>query len=311
MLELDRRSFLKTLPFYVIGLASIASGCHPTEQTPSNPDLYMVLKNRQLGEEINSWALRNGVRMVDRFAEIRNVANLLTGSLDPRKYFPFASIPIGFSADPSNGIADLFFDASETDFENPRRIIATDKDGQKFELPFLRKGLQVQIRIAQEFLGNTVRLPLAAKEASQLAENLEYATVYVNLLRAQGASFILHNPQDSPTTNAEIVTSIAYTQAELEKQQTGKKPWFHEFLDFGSMLRVGAIASVNWYTDQLDAGFKPTGRMIDIISQSAGFLQSKGLIRQEGRMFVWTNGKPPSINSAEFLQLFNQFTGRI
>lgn len=310
MLELDRRSFLKTLPFYVIGLASIASGCYPTEQAPSNPDLYMVLENRQMGKEINSWVLRNGVRMVDKFAQVKQAANLLAGSSDPRKYFPFASIPIGFSTDPSNGIADLFFDSQETDFENPRRIIATDKDGQKFELPFLKKGLPIQIRIAQEFLGSTARLPLAIKEVSQLVDNLEYCRTYVDLLKENGGNFELHNPQNTPTTKEEFITSIAYTQAELERQQTGQPPWFFQFMDVGSFFRVGSIASVNWYIDQLDAGFKPTGRMIDIISQSAGFLQSKGLIRQEGRMFVWTNGRPPEISSKEFIQLFNAFTAR-
>lgn len=310
MLELDRRSFLKTLPFYVIGLASITTGCRPTVQAPANPDLYMVLENQQMGKEINAWVLRNGVRMADKFAQVKQAANLLAGSSDPREAFPFANIPVGFATNPSNGIADLFFDARETDFENSRRIIVTNKEGQKFEVPFLKKGLPIQIRIAEEFLGSPLKLPLAAKEASQLAENLEYATVYVNLLKAQGANFRLHNPQDSPTTNAEIVTSIAYTQAELEKQQTGNKPWFHEFLDFGSMLRVGAIASANWYIDQLASGLKPSGRMVDIINAAAGFLQTKGFIKQEGQMFVWTRNQAPAIASREFLQLFNEFTSR-
>ncbi len=303
--NLTKREFLGLMG----GLLTAA--CIPTTvpEQPRSQEQFVVPTLQQLGQEVDNWRLRNGLRVADKFPEARQAIDLLSGLTNPKRLFPYAASPIEFSTNPDNGIADLNIDPA---FEQTgsRRIVVTNKNGSKFELPVLKHNLPVQIRLSPEVMDSTIRYPIAIKEASQLNEFLDYCRVYVSLLKQAGTTFILQNPDNIPTSEAELTFSIALIEADLDKQETGRS-WLHEFVDIGSFIRVGGLAFANWYSDQVQSGFKPSGRPIEVGSSVAGFLQSNNLIRMENNMFVWTTGKAPAINSQQFLDLFDAaFAGR-
>lgn len=303
-MEISRRDFLK-LGVPVLATYSTFSGIVACSEPP-NP--YMVPQNIKLGKELEAWTLKKGTRMVDKFAELKKAAYVLQGKVDPRSYSPFAGIPVKFSSNLNIELASYYLSV-ESDTECKRKIAIWGRGIDRFEVCFLKKDLANEIQIPPRIMVDSIRLPIAAKEASQLIETMEYCRLYVNLLKEDGAQFSLINPDGIPTTEDEFIATIAYTQhaSQSEKYST---TYFEQLIDIGTFIRVGGIAFANWYRDQLTQGLKPEGKDVDIGKQYVDFLWFKKLIEARDGLLVWTAGRPPAISSREFLQLFNEYTGK-
>lgn len=300
-LRLDRKGFLLALGGTLAGGTAIVL-TRPWELF-IQPE-FMPEEAKRLGREVNSWRLGNGVLMSAAFPEIKQAADLLEGRIDPRKFIPQLKVPVGFSSEVSYA---AFVFTPEFDVESPRQIKVRTNRGDEYTLPFLKPNSMGSFQFSPEILRSSIRLPIAAKEASQVVDHLAYSRVYVSLLKEYG-TFTLDNPDNIPTTEEEFITSIAYAQNQVQLQETGST-WFQDFVDFGSGIRMGGIVFANWLLEEGRMGRIPQGPQVDAGHNWAGFMQDKGYIVERNGMFVWAR-RLPEIASKEFLQLFNEFTGR-
>lgn len=98
----------------------------------------------------------------------------------------------------------------------------------------------------------------------------------------------------------------------LEERIYQRSSFLRNIVDTGSGLKTG-IMFANWYLDQLNRKIPlpnpESVRWFRTGNNLVGFLQEKGLIYQpaRGELFLWTKGQSPEINSAEFLQLIEEF----
>lgn len=297
--ELNRIQFLEILAG---GAALLFSGACRGPRLPDIQTPYTVGTLQKLGKELNEWKLADGTLMAGRFPEIKKATDLLSGTLDPAQYFPFIKVPIGFSILAGSDMAALAMQRIP-DPNDARKIAVTTKEGQLFNAPILARNTPVEIAVSQDVLDSSIRLPVLVKETSQLLDYPDYARAYVNYLKATyGINFTLSNPDNIPTSENEVMTSIVNNTA-LERTLTGRER-FRIFVDNGSFLR-SAIAFTNWYADQLRLGLKPEGKLVVTGLHIRNFLTGRGLIKQEGNLFVWNNGKAPEINDPKFLELVN------
>lgn len=270
---------------------------------------FMEEEVKKLGREINAWKLKDGTSMAAAFPEIKQAADMLEGRIDPRKSIPQLKIPIELNSKVSDAAFSL---TPSFDTESSRQIRVKPAIGDSFKLPFIKPNAIGSLELAPEILGSSLRLPIAAKEASQIVDHLGYCRVYVSLLKERGGAIIsLENPDNIPTSDEEFITSVAYAQAHVQMEQAGSS-WFYDFVDFASHIRVGGIAFANWYVEELNSGRKPQGVQVEAGNNMAGFLQFKNLIEQKskGGMFVWPKGRAPEVNSKELMDLFEDYTGR-
>lgn len=290
----------------LVGAGVAATILRPWEWLDSEHP-YMLKPARQLGKEVNGWRLSNGMSMVDIFPQIKQAADLLEGLTDPRIFLPQLKVPVDFTSDAPDA---AFSFAPEFDIDSSRKIRVKTNDGIEYTLPFVKANSYGGLHFPKEVLNSSIRLAIAAKEASQIIDNLDFCKVYVSLLREQGNS-VLENPDNIPTTEEEFIISMAYSQAHIQAvQEPHKSSWLYDFIDLGSHIRVGGIAFANWYKEQLQKGANPKGVRIDTGRSISGFLGLEGYITERNGMFVWTSGQAPQIASQEFLYLFNKYTGR-
>lgn len=275
-----------------------------TVVSAENP--YMPDGAIKLGREINAWRVGRGVSTVQTFPEIKQAADLLEGKVDPRQYIPQLKVPVEFVLSESE---QAFSFKPEFDLDSSRKVRVRTNKEEEFTLPFLKPNCVGSLKFSPDVLNSSMRLPIAAKEASQIVDHLEYCKAYVALLRENG-SFTLENPDNIATTEEEFIISIAWAQLQVELDRTGVS-WFHEFVDIGSGLRVGGIAFANWYEEQVRSGRQPVQDVnFRTGSNLGGFLQAKNYISERNGMWVWTTGEAPEIGSKRFLNMFNDYTGR-
>lgn len=311
--EISRRDLLKKVPAVVFLVSSAVSpACQAINSLPlpnerqSSTDFFTDEKLRQLGHELGEWRV-SGVQMSAVLPEVRNSVELLQGVIDPRASFPYADIPINLAYNPADGIGGLKIN-QVADMTDSRRVMVSQKDGRSFEMPMLKKNLKVDILLSPAVLADTIRLPIISKEASQLVDYAHYARLYLLFLQEKGISFIFKNPNDVPTSDSEIIITIAalLSAGEIESKGTSL---FSDLIDVGSYIRVGGIAFANWYLDQQ----KEERKLVKVIGVDQGlevadFLFKKGFIKKEGGMVIWTSGQIPGFGTKEFRDLFNELS---
>lgn len=318
MSELDRRQFLIRGGFAFLALTGLGwlnaacGGQKPsdiqTQIDPKTPRIpYTVETLQNLGKELNEWRLVSGTLMISRFPEIKKCGDLLSGSLDPAQYFPFIKIPIGFSSLPDKERAALIIQRIPN-LNDSRRIVVTTKEGQVLNAPILAMNTPVDMTMSPDILDKSIRMPVLVKEISQLIDYPDYCRAFVNdLVSVYGVNFTLHNPNNIPTSEVEVLISIC-NNAGLERTLTGRDR-FRFLVDNGSFLRSG-IAFANWYEDQLNIGLQPEGQLVTTGLRTRDFLKDRGLIKKEGDLFVWSAGENPKINTPNFLELVNAISLR-
>ena len=172
-------------------------------------------------------------------------------------------------------------------------------------LPWVSYGNQSLIALSTEVLASSIRLPILVKEVSQLYDNLDYCRVYLSVMQGRGVQFMVQNQQHVATSENETIAAVAHELRKVEEETLGHRSLLVTLVDTGSALRVGGILFATWYLDQLNRKITVPNdsRWAQAGHQIGGFLQDRGLIRQQGDIFVWTKGKAPEIISPELLSL--------
>lgn len=261
----------------------------------------------ELAEKIVSWVLPDKAKIVDILPLARESAEVYkSGNIGA--YMPEAKKPLLLHYDAAEKNGRLSF-RPIWDNDSKVKIRAISPNIPPFEMP-VYSTVELVVVLPLQVRGLYAERVLGIKEASQLIDYNEYAKTYVKILTEQGARFEVINPENRPLTTEFVTSSIALAQNVIELEKRGVA-WFSDFVDFGSFLRVGGLAFIDWYLSYIQEHNKVPKEFLEGGHQSAGYLQqATKLLVFEGNHARWRAGRPPDIGSTDFMEHFNKFTGR-
>lgn len=310
-MEISRRGFLE-LSALALGGAFLSTIPDTRPVLSQKTPQFVDPRLKSMGKELESWTLRNGFKM-SSLPDVKKVAELLNGRVDPRQFIPFMGIPLRFRDNP-NITPGLFEPTIGSDRTDPRSTKIRLTNGEIVKVEWLRSNQPVVIGLSEEVQKSSGRNVILVKETSHIYDLVDYSRLYLRVLAEDGVEIGIENPTNILTSETEILLNKALAAQDIED----KKDWargasyWQELVDMGTGLRVGSILFANWYLDQVNSKINvPNTPWVQTGHDYSGFMQHKGYIREQGRSFVWTHGKAPEILSKEFISLFSEYTGRV
>lgn len=305
--KLSRRDFL------VVTTSAMLVGCStnqqplpvsretglPTSERFSSPELH------RLGQELKDWTLTKGVRMYDRFSDVKKVADLLTGDTDPRIYNSFVQPPLKFSTDTHLAEYNTNFETNRSD---PRTIDIIDvRNRQITQYEWVHK-VRASFSLSPEVLQSSARLPILVKEVIQFTDFMEYDSFYLDLFKKSRQDLVirLNNPRNLSTNERDQAINTFFALRNYERRNFGYST-LADFLDGGSGLIAAPILG-NWLLDQERQGLvAPNVYWSQVLKGYVDFMHSEGFLIEEDGVLNWKDNSPPNIASLEFYKLFGRF----
>lgn len=284
----------------------------------SETETYSDPKLQGLARDIRAWSLIDGRRMASIFPEVEKAAVVLAGERNTRLWLPHVNSRLRF-ADNSEGDASLDTWREEDQLTKRRVQVAVQANNQ---YPnginidyrwFDREASYKTITLSPEIQASSLKLPVAVKETSQAYDYLEYSRLYIRIAEQQGgATFKVINPDGIPIDEGEKTANIAEVLGFAERQLTKEPRSFLDYIiDSGSHIRVGGIMFANWYQDQLYRGITlPRTTIIQKGLDWVSFLEQREVIKRDGNFYTWAQGSAPRIDSAKFIDLIRELTGK-
>lgn len=271
---------------------------HP-EQEPS----YTGPELKQLGLELESWQLPNGIRYIDQFPDLNPIASLLQGRTNPQEYIPYLAPHIGFSTQGEE--AALIVDTQD-DPNNPNRTKAQPPRGGEVVQSWIKKNGQAVLHLSPWVLSfNHLRLPIAVKEISQVVDYWDYCKEYLDFVKSQGVR-ISAQIVGNPLSQIEVETVLAHNLGGYERQVSGNSQ-LDQIVDLGSLLQT-AIYFANWELEKQQKGeATPQVDLLKDVYIAVHFLKQKGLIALRDNAYLWTEGQRPKIDFPNFFNLTKDF----
>lgn len=264
-------------------------------------------QKRQLGERLKNWKLPNGANVPQLFPEVLSAARVYTeDTLD--NFFPGArglSSRLIYSSNMVGGEAEIDF---RFQVKSPLKITASSENIKPFDM-YPVKYKRINIRLENVLRDKEIEKVVAAKEALQIVDFVEFAKVYVNLQKRYGAKYELKSARGINVSWDEVLLAVALGQNSISASR-GEKSWFHLFVDTVSGFRTACLFG-NWLKYYPFEANAMSGKFMQAGHNSAGFLQQEGLLAEKNGVFVWAGGKAPEVDSQETLRLFSKFTGAL
>lgn len=277
----------------------------PTPSSTPNQPRFTDLECQKISNELRQWKLANGRFITDVVTEAKEAATELAGLLDPRVYLPM-DIPIHLHANSPLPDAQLSLAYHDTP-EDSRKIDITLPLKKSFRYDWCNITTATIELPSEIYTHPGARMVIAAKEISSIYYYPGFWKIYSELLAEKGISYKIINPQNLPTTPQEEVFNLSKSFLYLERDAPSNY-FYQGLIDLGSGLLSGGILFANLYLDSLNKKTPlPQSKWVDAGHQYAGFLQEKGLIKQQTGSFVWTKGLRPTIDR-EFLNLYREFS---
>lgn len=308
-MSLNRREFVEK---GLLASAILLTGCRISSPKPTpSPEPTAVQRERfvdggllSLGVELSQWKLADGQLATVAFPEFRQVEELLLGSIDPRKYIPVINPPVRFNPGSVGTGFDLEVGVDRTD---PRTItIQIPKFGTEHFI-WIGRLSSVSLGVDVEALNAGAKLPAILNESSRLIDFMAYNRRYLALAAEWGVQFFMSNRKGSESPD-ETVFNFAHDLADLENQNHGNS-FLDSLIGFGPAIRMGSIAFANWELERRQKGLPiPRNNWTRSGEKFFNFMKDRGYITQ-GRIFEWTFGSPPRIDSPEFLTLVKELSG--
>ncbi len=260
-------------------------------------------------------------RVIDVTPGLKEAVDVLTAP-NLVNYLPNQQKPIEIhsNSDPAfTGVTDYGLLTVENDpYSVSVSWDSADKGSHNALLPSVSVRGAAFVEVSSSFKGTAKELVILSKELSQIADFIKYAKLYKKAREEKGEKYSLfYYPWDSqkrPISDDEFAVMVAMGESAKEQSYgpQGKKldTRFNNLIDLGSHIRliplylnwIGYYEN-EWPKDQDSDPFTSVGNRIAGI-----LLNNEKLIEVRNRICVWKSGKPPEIDSPEFLALIRKHT---
>ena len=276
-----------------------------------------LFTNEEIITRIESWKVPTGEPITVIVPELEPILKALRGTSPDLSVFGISKINVSYIprlVENSGHIADLNHGGQLNMDKSFYINVDSNLPGYSTDLVEFSG---TEVRIDESLQNNDISLILAPKEIQQAIEYPQYAKVYRQLFEQRGGhlDIIDMDPQNHkyhPAFDDLINITLGMSQDSQEVLARKNPPSFSQLVDLGSHFRVGVILYANWGITHPDALNHPEKYKIpQALAVQAEMIKplllDQKIIYLKDKVYRWTNGCAPEINSTTFIDLYREY----